>query len=132
MMIAEENTTPAPHTAESIAERIIHGSLVPDAPLRQDHVAREFNSSHVPVREAFRQLQAQHLVVAVPRRGVRVAPLDANSVKEISEMRAALEVVALRHAAPRLTPAHLAKIELALIEGDNAETLHEVEAGTRG
>ena len=60
---------------------------------------------------------------ALPRRGVRVAPLDANSIREIAEMRAALEVVALRHAAPKLTPPHLAKIELALVEGDNAETL---------
>jgi len=132
MSEAEENTTVATRIAETIAERIIAGTLKPDMPLRQDHVAREFNSSHVPVREAFRQLEAQHLVVALPRRGVRVAPLDAGSVREISEMRAALEVVALRHAAPRLTPAHLARIELALIEGDNAETLQEFEAANRG
>ena len=46
-------------------------------------------------------------------------------------MRAALEVVALRHAAPKLTPADLAKIELALIEGENAETLQEFEAANR-
>ncbi|MBB4374378.1 DNA-binding GntR family transcriptional regulator [Bradyrhizobium sp. cir1] len=71
-------------------------ALQPDVPLRQDPVAREFNSSHVPVREAFRYLEAQHLVVASPRRGVRVAPLDTKTVKEIAEMRAALEVIALR------------------------------------
>ncbi|MHC2564936.1 DNA-binding GntR family transcriptional regulator [Bradyrhizobium liaoningense] len=117
--------------ADSIAERIISGALAPGAPLRQDHVAREFNSSHVPVREAFRHLQAQHLVVAVPRRGVRVAPLDTHSVKEIAEMRAALEVVALRHSGPRLTIAHLAQIELALIEGDNAKTIEEFEMANR-
>jgi DNA-binding GntR family transcriptional regulator len=127
----DENTTIAARIAGSIGERIISGALPPDAPLRQDHVAREFNSSHVPVREAFRQLEAQHLVVGVPRHGVRVAPLDADSVKEIAEMRAALEVVALRNAAPRLTSAHLARIELALIEGDNAETLQEFEAANR-
>src|ERR1700677_3734534 len=104
MIMLDDNTTMASRIAEDIAERIISGALQPDAPLRQDHVAREFNSSHVPVREAFRQLEAQYLVVSVPRRGVRVAPLDANSVKEIAEMRAAMEVVALRHAVPRLTP----------------------------
>jgi DNA-binding GntR family transcriptional regulator len=131
MKDADENSTIAVRIAETIAEQIIAGTLRPDMPLRQDHVAREFNSSHVPVREAFRQLEAQHLVVALPRRGVRVAPLDANSIREISEMRAALEVVALRHAAPRLTPAHLAGIELALIEGDNAETLQEFEIANR-
>src|SRR5271163_3742963 len=132
MRDTDENSTVATRIAETIAERIIAGTLKPDMPLRQDHVAREFNSSHVPVREAFRQLEAQHLVIGVPRRGVRVAPLDANSVREIAEMRAALEVVALRNAAPKLTPAHLAKIELALIEGDNAETLQEFEATNRG
>jgi DNA-binding GntR family transcriptional regulator len=131
MKDAYENSTVAARITEAIAERIIAGTLKPDAPLRQDHVAREFASSHVPVREAFRQLEAQHLVVALPRRGVRVAPLDATAIREISEMRAALEVVALRHAAPKLTQAHLAKIELALIEGDNAETLQEFEAANR-
>jgi DNA-binding GntR family transcriptional regulator len=131
MEIADENSTVAARITEAIAEQIIVGTLKPDAPLRQDHVAREFNSSHVPVREAFRQLEAQHLVVALPRRGVRVAPLDATAIREISEMRAALEVVALRHAAPRLTPAHLAKIELALIESENAETLQDFEAANR-
>jgi DNA-binding GntR family transcriptional regulator len=130
-MSDDANITTAARIAEAIGERIISGAMQPDAPLRQDHVAREFNSSHVPVREAFRRLEAQHLVVSVPRRGVRVAPLDANSVREIAEMRAALEVVALRNAAPRLTPAHLAKIELALIEADKAETLAEFEAANR-
>lgn len=131
MIVSDENTTTARRIASSIGQRIISGALPPNAPLRQDHVAREFSSSHVPVREAFRQLEAQHLVVAVPRRGVRVAPLDTNSAKEISEMRAALEVVALRNATPKLTPAHLARIELALIEGDNAQTIQEYEMANR-
>ncbi|MCK1455310.1 GntR family transcriptional regulator [Bradyrhizobium sp. 35] len=131
MMVDGESTTVAWRIAESIGERIISGAIQPDAPLRQDHVAREFNSSHVPVREAFRQLEAQHLVVVVPRRGVRVAPLDTNSVKEIAEMRAALEVVALRNAAPKFTSTHLARIELALIEGDNAQTIQDFEMANR-
>ncbi|MCK1477899.1 GntR family transcriptional regulator [Bradyrhizobium sp. 197] len=131
MMTDTESTTVAWRIAESIGERIISGAIQPDAPLRQDHVAREFNSSHVPVREAFRQLEAQHLVVAVPRRGVRVAPLDTTSVKEIAEMRAALEVVALRNAAPKFTSNHLARIELALIEGDNAQTIQDFEMANR-
>ncbi len=131
MMSETENATTAGRIAESLGERIISGALQPDAPLRQDHIAREFNSSDVPVREAFRRLEAQHLVVAVPRRGVRVAPLDANSVKEIAEMRAALEVVALRNAAPKLTPADLARLELALIDGDDAKTIQDFEAANR-
>lgn len=46
-------------------------------------------------------------------------------------MRAALEVVALRNSAPRLTSVHLARIELALIESDNAQTIEEFERTNR-
>lgn len=130
-MPSHDNPTTAGRIAELIGQRIISGALHPNAPLRQDHIAREFSASHVPVREAFRQLEAQQLVVAAPRRGVRVAPLDSNSVKEIAEMRAALEVVALRNAAPKLTSAHLARIELALIEADNTETIQDFEIANR-
>ncbi|MGY3077877.1 DNA-binding GntR family transcriptional regulator [Bradyrhizobium sp. LM6.10] len=66
-----------------------------------------------------------------PVAAFRVAPLDTTSVKEIAEMRAALEVVALRNAAPKFTSTHLARIELALIEGDNAQTIQDFEMANR-
>jgi len=62
--------------ARALAQRIVAGVLLPGAPIRQDRVAEEFRASHVPVREAFRKLEAQGLVVSEPRRGVRVAPID--------------------------------------------------------
>ena len=46
MKEADENSTVAARITEAIAEQIIAGTLKPDAPLRQDHVAREFNSTH--------------------------------------------------------------------------------------
>jgi DNA-binding GntR family transcriptional regulator len=65
-----------PSTVERIAEvlrtRIIRGEIAGGAALRQDHVAQEFQSSHVPVREAFRQLEAG-IGAHLPRRGVRVS-----------------------------------------------------------
>ncbi|OSI68651.1 GntR family transcriptional regulator [Bradyrhizobium canariense] len=126
-----ENTTIAERIADALGQRIISGALRPDAPLRQDQIAREFSSSHVPVREAFRQLEAKHLVITVPRRGVRVASLDTKCVKEIAEMRSALEVVALRNSASNLTPQGFGVIELALIDADNARTIEEFERANR-
>lgn len=89
--------------ARTLAERIVSGALPPGQWLRQDHVAAEFRASHVPVREAFRRLAAQGLVTVEPRKGARVAPLDSSDVLEVAEMRAALEVLALRHAMPRMS-----------------------------
>ncbi|MBL4601652.1 MAG: GntR family transcriptional regulator [Emcibacteraceae bacterium] len=105
--------------ASKLAERIIVGDIPPKTPLRQDSIAEDFKTSHVPVREAFRLLEAQDLVVSEPRKGVRVAPLNAHSIMELSEMRAALEALALRDAIPNMTKSDIEKIE-SLVEEDEA------------
>lgn len=109
------------HITQALAERIVSGALVPGEHLRQDHVAAEFRSSHVPVREAFRRLEAQGLVAVAPNRGVRVAPLEPGDVLEVSEMRAALESLALRHAIPRMSTEAL-DASRALARGYTAAT----------
>ncbi|SEE41158.1 DNA-binding transcriptional regulator, GntR family [Rhizobiales bacterium GAS188] len=90
---------------EELAQGIVSGALAPGLRLRQDHLAAEFGASHVPVREAFRRLEARGLVTSEPRRGVRVSPIDAAKVIEVAEMRAAFEALALRHAVPKMLPA---------------------------
>lgn len=112
--------TPGPTLAErlfsALAERIATGDLRPGERLRQDDVAREFGASHVPVREAFRKLEAEGLVQSEPRRGVRVAAIDRARHFETTEMRAVLEGLALSHAVAHYAPSHLA----ALAEADRA------------
>ncbi len=115
----------------ALAERIIAGALKPGERLRQDHVAAEFGTSHVPVREAFRRLEAQGLAVGLPRRGVRVAAFDPASLREVAEMRAALEALALHHAVPNLTPALLARAEAAIAAGEAAGDLAAWETANR-
>ena len=89
--------------SRELAARIVSGRIAPGERLRQDHIAAEFGASHVPVREAFRHLESRGLAVSEPRRGFRVAGFSSAEVREVAEMRAALEVLALRHAAPHLT-----------------------------
>jgi DNA-binding GntR family transcriptional regulator len=117
--------------ARALAHRIVTGVLAPGAPIRQDHVAEEFQASHVPVREAFRKLEARGLVVSEPRRGVRVAPLNPATVMEVTEIRAALEVLALRHAVPHITEADLAVAGAAQSEGEASADISVWEAANR-
>src|ERR1041384_6541301 len=81
--------------ATTLAERITSGALAPGSRLMQDHLAAEFGVSHMPVREAFRKLEAQGLVVSKPRCGVSVSLIDPAVVREVTEMRAVLEGLAL-------------------------------------
>ena len=123
--------TVAERIARVIGERIVAGELAAGTPLRQDHIAEEFDASHVPAREAFQLLRAQGLVVSEPRRGMRVAPLDQASIQETVEIRAALETLALRLAAPRINASAFERIELALAAGDQAKTIEEWEQANR-
>ncbi|OKO87964.1 transcriptional regulator [Bradyrhizobium sp. NAS80.1] len=123
--------TVAERIANVIGERIVSGELAPGTPLRQDHVAEEFDASHVPAREAFQLLRSRGLVVNVPRRGVRVSPLDPASVQEVVEIRAALETLALTLAAPRMNAACFDRIERALLAGDQAQSIVDWERANR-
>lgn len=123
--------TLAEQISRILGERIVRGELAPGERLRQDHIATEFNASHVPVREAFRRLEAQGLATSEPRRGVRVAGFGLAEVREVAEMRAALEVLALHHAAPHITPAILDAAEAATQEGDAAADVKAWEMANR-
>lgn len=99
--------TLADRICAALSQRILSGALPAGERLRQEEIAAEFAASQGPVREAFRLLAADGLVLSQPRRGVRVAPLDRAALVEATEMRAALEGLALRCAAGLIGPAEL-------------------------
>src|SRR5437667_5127212 len=121
----------AERIARALSERIVVGLLSSGERLMQDHIAEEFQASHVPVREAFRKLEAQGLVVSKPRCGVRVTELDPAMVGEITEMRAVLEGLALSHALPRLREADLDAARQALADGEASGQIEVWEAANR-
>jgi DNA-binding GntR family transcriptional regulator len=127
----DDDETIAGRISRILADKIVTGALLPGSKLKQDYLAEEFGSSHVPVREALRRLEAQGLAVREPRRGVRVASFDLAQVQEVARMRAALEVLALRNAAPHLTPTILDQAECATLDGDAATDVATWQAANR-
>lgn len=121
----------AARIACELARRIVAGEIPPGSRLRQDHIAAEFGASHVPVREAFRALESQGLAISEAHRGVKVASFTLADVREVAEMRAALEVLALRNAAPNLTRTILAEAEEATRAGDRAGDVQAWDAANR-
>jgi DNA-binding GntR family transcriptional regulator len=116
--VSETDKSVADLIADALARRIVLGELPPGQKVGQDLVAAEFRASHVPVREAFRRLEARGLLISEPRRGVRVAPINPAAVREVTDMRAALEVLALRHASTRLTDADIETARQAIADSD--------------
>lgn len=64
--------------------------------LQEDQLARQFGVSRTPVREAIHRLEKDGLVQIIPRRGAFVKTISAEDVKEIFDLRGALECLALR------------------------------------
>lgn len=98
--------------ADALRAAIVDGRLPPGAPLRQDAVARHFSVSAIPVREALRQLESEGWTKVEMNKGATVAPLSADEAREIYEIRAALESLALTLA----------------IDHHTEETLHKAQA----
>jgi DNA-binding GntR family transcriptional regulator len=93
-----------------IREAILSGELEPGARLLQDDLAERLQVSSTPVREALRQLESEGILQSSPNRGVRVAEVDWQAVREIYLIRAELEALATRVAVPRLHPTDLDRL----------------------
>jgi DNA-binding GntR family transcriptional regulator len=97
--------------ADALRAAIVEGTLAPGVPLRQDAIARHFSVSAIPVREALRQLESEGWAKATMHKGATVAPLSAEEAREIYEIRAALESLAIGLAIPLHTTATLRAAE---------------------
>jgi len=95
---------------QTLREAILSGKMKPGQKLRQEELAQQLDISPTPVREAFRQLEAEGLVVHLPHKGVRVTDVSAESVEEIYLIRSALESLAARLAVMRSQSADLNKL----------------------
>src|SRR5580692_8880188 len=76
---------------QSLRDAILNGELRPGQMLRQEELARRLGASRAPLREALPRLEAEGLVVALPRRGYAVVSLDLEDVRELFELRVMTE-----------------------------------------
>ena len=88
---------------DAIVAALLQGRLEPGVRLSEAHIARQMGISKAPVREAFRQLEEQRLLVSFPNRGTFVRAFQEDDVHEVYSLRIALEGLAIRLAASRLT-----------------------------
>src|ERR1700749_1078631 len=88
-----------------LADEIVRGALAPGSPLDETEIARRFNVSRTPVREALRQLAASGLVDARAHRGAVVARPSLERRTGMFEAMAELEALCASLAAQRVSSA---------------------------
>ena len=113
--------------ADDLRERILSGEMAEGEPIRQEALAKEYDVSRMPVREALKRLDAEGLVQLTNNRGASVTSHSLEEISEIFDMRILLECDLFRRAIPNMTADHFARCEELLRNMDLSYTTDAVE-----
>jgi DNA-binding GntR family transcriptional regulator len=86
-----------------LAHSIVTGELAQGQKLNEAELAERFGMGRGPLREALRHLEGMRLVNRIPNVGARVVVLDRKTLSDLYAVREALEGMACRIAATRMT-----------------------------
>ena len=110
-----------------IRTAIIRGVLPGGMPLRQDEISAQLSVSHIPVREAFRQLDAQGLVRIYPNRGAVVTKLTKEELENAMDTRIILELGVIKAAVPHMTDENIEKADAILKQMEEEQDPNKLE-----
>jgi len=109
----------------AIKEAILSLKLEPGTPLVENDMAQQLGISKTPVRDALQELEREGFVTRILFKGTYVTDVTMKDMAEVFQLRAVLEGLAARLAAPLFTPQELEHIaadltaaEAALAEGN--------------
>jgi DNA-binding GntR family transcriptional regulator len=88
---------------DRLRAEILSGKLPAGARLTTASLVERFGVSQMPVREALQSLEGEGLIEIAPHKGAAVLPLDASRVRNIYDLRGALEALLIRLAVPNLS-----------------------------
>jgi len=100
--------------ADAVRRKILAGEYAPGDRLIEEKLTEELEISRPPLREAFRTLETEGLIVTRPRRGSFVTTLTDKDVYEILTLRSVLERMAFELGIPVKTPELLGPARQAL------------------
>lgn len=113
----------APNLIDQVYARILEAitdrTLLPGQRIRQNELAEKLGVSRQPVSHALHLLHRQGLVAESGRRGFEVTQLDPARIRQLYEVRGAIDALAARLAAERakIDAAGRAQLEKALYAG---------------
>ena len=108
-----------------LKEEIVTLRLAPGEPLLEEKLAKRFKVSRTPIREVLNKLNPEGLVELIPQKGAFVARIGFTDVRELFQIREALEGLAAKISASRFTKEELDEFESAL-DTENLDKAEEV------
>ena len=100
----------------TLRQAILRGELKPGERLMEIQLANKLGVSRTPIREAIRKLELEGLVLMIPRRGAEVAEITEKSLRDVLEVRRALEELSVKLACERITTEQIEELKVAAKE----------------
>ncbi|WP_162813356.1 GntR family transcriptional regulator [Vibrio cholerae] len=110
----EKESTKSENLTEYLIEAIVEGELAPGSKISEPELAKQFQVSRGPLREALMRVEGLGLIERIPHIGARVIQLSPTKLVELYAVREALEGMAARLAARNITEIELAGLESLL------------------
>ncbi len=104
----------------TLRQAILRGELKPGERLMEIQLANKLGVSRTPIREAIRKLELEGLVLMIPRRGAEVAEITEKSLRDVLEVRGALEELAVKLACQKITDEQIQELRVAEKEFEQA------------
>ena len=95
----------------TLRQAILRGELTPGERLMEIQLANKLGVSRTPIREAIRKLELEGLVLMIPRKGAEVAEITEKSLRDVLEVRRALEELSVQLACEKITKEEIRELE---------------------
>jgi DNA-binding GntR family transcriptional regulator len=115
-----ENLQLGARVYQALLNSIVTGQIGPGAPLRPEAIARQLEVSTTPVREAMHRIEGDGLAIKLPYQGWFVREFTEQQIRELYEIRAALECFSVRLACQRITDEETDWLRRHQVIGENA------------
>lgn len=103
----------------TLRQAILRGELKPGERLMEIQLANKLGVSRTPIREAIRKLELEGLVLMIPRKGAEVAEITEKSLRDVLEVRRALEELAVQLVCEKITEEEIEELKAAAREFEN-------------
>lgn len=105
---------------KTLRQAILRGEIKPGERLLEIHLANKLGVSRTPIREAIRKLELENLVIMIPRKGAVVAEITEKSLRDVLEVRRALEALAVKLACEKIQDSEIEELKVTAKEFEEA------------
>jgi DNA-binding GntR family transcriptional regulator len=112
---------------EKLQQTIFSGKFKSGERITEKEIADELSVSRTPVREALYRLASTGLIKIIPHRGFLISKWSFKEIRDVMEIRIALEMLAVRLAIKRILPEEIKELKDLIIKMDKAVSKGDIK-----